>query len=398
MNPERVYAYIDESGSFGWNLDNDSTSRFFILTAVIVQFENIPIVREQAEKIKQDKFGKNAPEMKSSNIGTNYKRRYEIVSELSKLPYKIFSVVVDKESLKEDDYPGLRYKKSFYKFLNNILYRELIQAFPKININADSSGDSDFMKSFLDYMNNKAGIPDLFNDRDINLSDSKNEIIIQIADIVSGTLAYAYDEKKHTPKEFNYLDLLKEQIIRIEMYPYTIANFDVNTSAIASEYDKRIAAICYNCAKNFLVKNVNSKDEDIIAQMMVLKYLLFRFMNNDQRDYIQSNEIMNYLRETQIGTMSNYKFRNRIIAKLRDEGVIIASSSNGYKIPTNEKDLYNFISHDNSIVIPMLYRLKKCRDIIYLGTNKELDVLNKEEFVKLNKIFDTLFPNIEGNS
>lgn len=88
--------------------------------------------------------------------------------------------------------------------------------------------------------------------------------------------------------------------------------------------------------------------------------------------------------------MKDQAFRMRIIGKLRDKGVIIASSQKGYKIPSKQAELYDFINHDAKIVIPMLARLKKCRDLVKLGTANELDLLDHPEYRQLQVFFDSL--------
>ncbi len=77
-----------------------------------------------------------------------------------------------------------------------------------------------------------------------------------------------------------------------------------------------------------------------------------------------------------------------LIAKLRDEGVIIASSPKGYKIPSKVEELYDFINHGTTIIMPMLDRLKKCRDNIMIGSNGELDLFKNSEYRTLKEFFD----------
>ena len=88
--------------------------------------------------------------------------------------------------------------------------------------------------------------------------------------------------------------------------------------------------------------------------------------------------------------MSTQAFRSKIIGKLRDEGVVIASSSpqKGYKIPANKKELYDYFNHGTLIIVPMMERLKKCRDIIKLGTANEEDLFEKTEYSALKRYFD----------
>jgi len=86
--------------------------------------------------------------------------------------------------------------------------------------------------------------------------------------------------------------------------------------------------------------------------------------------------------------VSLHYFQTKVIAPLRDAGVLIASSSKGYKLPANESDLYDFINHSNAIIEPMLSRVKKFRDQIRLATNGKLDVLNKDEYSLIRKVVE----------
>lgn len=110
-------------------------------------------------------------------------------------------------------------------------------------------------------------------------------------------------------------------------------------------------------------------------------------MNNDTRGYIYTSELKNQLSNTDLNGISTATFRMRIIGKLRDKGVIIASSSKGYKLPSKLSD---FINRDASIAIPMLARLKKCRDLVKLGTANNLDLLDHTEYQSLKAYFDNL--------
>ena len=113
-------------------------------------------------------------------------------------------------------------------------------------------------------------------------------------------------------------------------------------------------------------------------------------MNNDTRGYIYTRELKEQLNNTELRNLSDQTFRMRIIGKLRDKGVVIASSQKGYKIPSKQSELYDFINHDAKIVIPMLARLKKCRDLVKLGTVNGLDLLAHPEYDQLRAYFDSL--------
>ena len=84
--------------------------------------------------------------------------------------------------------------------------------------------------------------------------------------------------------------------------------------------------------------------------------------------------------------MRKEQFSTQIVGHLRDKGVLIASSRNGYKIPTRASELKRYINHGKSIILPLLRRIGTCRDAILLATNNEYDILEENEFKKLKEI------------
>jgi hypothetical protein len=325
--------------------------------------------------------------MKSSNIGKDHKRRGIILSQVIKSNFKVFSIVVDKRRIKSDS--GLMFKQSFYKFTNNLVHKELRGAFKTLTVCADEIGGNEYMKSFANYVREREDIPTLLGDREFYFENSKNSVMIQLADFISGTLSFVFEEdkKKDAPNYLNILDKAKK-IIRIEQYPRDIQSYIMDNNAIGEGYDKEIAELCLKQAQDFLARNNDSDDEDIISQIVVLKYLCFRFLNNDTRKYIPTKELINNLMSRIENDITVQSFRTKIIAKLRDAGVIIASSSKGYKLPSKESELYDFINHGTSIIMPMLARLKRCRDIVNMGTVGKLDLFDNTAYESLKEYFD----------
>ncbi|MBQ7845541.1 MAG: DUF3800 domain-containing protein [Clostridia bacterium] len=394
---ERMYAFTDEYGAFGYDLDNPSVSTHFIITAVIVKESDLESYAAGAEAIRKKYF--QTGEIKSSKLGADkHPRRMLILKEISALPMHFLTICIDKRGCIENmNSKGLQYKGTFYKFMNNIVHRELRQAYSKLTIVADEMGSCDYMKSFCQYVSRHQDQANLLGDADFQFAKSDHDVRIQIADFISGTLARVYDEHKKSEHAGEYLDILKQNIIRIGMYPMTYKTYDISSSPLAEDYDEDIARLCFSRAVTFIENNQQNDDPIVKAQVVVLKYLLFRFMNNDTRGYIFTNELIAHIKHTSLGEMKEQTFRTKIIGKLRDRGVIIASSTKGYKIPSKTSELRDFIKHDAKIVFPMLSRLKKCRDLVKLSTVNELDLLDDTEFSELKVYFDNL-PEFEDHN
>ena len=378
-----MYAFTDESGNHGFDFEQDGVSTHFIVTAVLITETKLNLVESEIESIRKKYF--QTGEMKSSSVAKNHKRRRIILDELMKSDFKIFSVVVDKQKIFKDS--GLMFKESFYKFVNNLVHKELRYAFRKLIVCADEFGGNEYMNSFCNYVKANEDIPDLFGDREFYFENSKKKVLIQLADFISGTLSFVYEKEKKEEAP-NYLKILDKKIIRIEHFPKIITNYIIDKGAISDEYNIEISNICLRHIQGFLYKYEKTVEEERINQVIVLKYLCFRFLNNDTRKYIPTKELVNNLKYRTGKVVSMQYFRTHIIAKLRDEGVIIASSAKGYKIPSKEDELYDFINHGTSIIMPMLARLKKCRDNIKLGTDGNMDLFDNSEYKTLRQFFD----------
>lgn len=394
---ERVYAFTDEYGQFGWELEKPDVSSCFIITAIIVKESDLDLYKSKAEEIRKKHF--QTGEIKSSNVSKDVKRRKRILADLSLLPFQIFAVVINKQvCLDNMNLVGLKYKKTFYKFMNNIVHCELRHAFDKITIVADELGSNDYMQSFCQYVDKHQDIANLFGEANFMFNKSHNDVRIQVADFISGTLGRIYDINKKDENGNDYIQIIEKQLIRIELYPKTYEIFSVDNSAVASEYDKDIAKICCSSAATYIKNHEqpsDSDDEYEKGRIIILKYLLFRFMNNNARGYISTGELKQQLLYTKLEKISDQAFRSNIIGKLRDSGVIIASSKKGYKIPSKLNEIMDFVSHDARVVMPMLSRLNQCRQLIKMNTLNKVDLLEGTEFEQLKWYFDN-YPIIKA--
>lgn len=381
----KKYAFVDEFGAFGYDFENPGCSTHFIITAIIVDEDDLSTVSNGVEEIRKHYF--QTGEFKSSKIKRKHNRRVLILNALKKLPFYIFAFVCDKRKIYENS--GLRYKQPFYKFLNNLVYQELRIAYSNLTITADEIGGNDYLLSFANYVRSKEIPLGLFDESSFRFENSKNSIIIQVADIISGSLAYNYDNKKIAEAdEYNYRSILGEKILRIKEFPETFESFNISQNSLNPDYNPQIADICYRKARCFIETHQVEENIEVKQQIAVLNYLLFRFMNKSPRDYIPTKELINQLMCLGYDKLSTQSFRNKIIAKLRDNEVIISSSSSGYKIPSTEKELYDFVNHGKNIIMPMLHRLKICNDVIRMGTEGQIRLFERAEYQQLAKMCD----------
>lgn len=370
-------AYIDEFGNNGLDFSNQGTSSHFIVTAIIIDSDCLTQIETEVEAVRKKYF--QTGEMKSSSVGNNDSRRKQILTELSNIDFHIYSCVIDKKQLKTR---GFTYKQSFYKFLHSLVDKELFRIYPNIQIVADEHGGEEFKKSFIQYIKTNH-ISDLFN-QTFYLSDSRSNLLIQLADIITGTLSRCYETSKLSPSRQDFLGIIKDKILEIREWPTQFNEYLYDPKQYG-DFDKLISELSVNIAKDFISSNENSSTPATSDQIICMKYLLFYFQNISPNKYVPTFEIINNINAHKQAKISMHYFRSKIIAKLRDKGVLIGSSSNGYKLPANNKDLFEFIKHTNSYIEPMLDRVLKCRNLIKTATKNKVDIIDFDEFKYLKQ-------------
>lgn len=278
-------------------------------------------------------------------------------------------------------------KSVFYKFFNQLLYQELRKHFSNLEFVNDAVGNSEYTQNFLDYARRKSVPLTLFDDYNYQVADSKTSVLIQLADLIAGSVAFSIDEiKKQKALGNDYLGLLKGHILMIEKFPQEYASYSPPQTDGSSHYNFDIANIAYRRAVDYISQHEESGD----IGYSVLKYLLFRFMHNSYRRYIPTKELIGFLTRMGYENLSTQTFRTKAIAPLRDAGVIIASSKAGYKLPTTQGEVKDFINHSQGIIMPMLSRLYKCLDTIRVGSAGRIDFLDEPEFEHLRKLRDSV--------
>lgn len=204
------FVFVDESGDPDIEISKEGTSDYFVLSAVIVDKDKLENQLEEALLIIDRFFPRG--QIKSSKIGGNLPRRQRILEEVAQLSFTHYSQVIDKSLVLSDS--GLRYRRSFVKFINRILYENLFESFSDIRVIADQHGTSDFMLGFADYLQRR--LPQrLFERSTFEFADSIDHPFIQIADLVAGTINRCY--RGQDPMDL--LQLLRDHTIIIDEWP-----------------------------------------------------------------------------------------------------------------------------------------------------------------------------------
>jgi hypothetical protein len=379
---QRIVAFADEFGNNSFDFNSQGTH--FVIATILCKAGNIEKLKSEIDQIRiKHRF--QTGEIKSSKVAQDHSRRKRILTDIVKLDIYVYAVIVDKRGLSGE---GFKYKKSFYKFLNNLLYKELYRTFPNLDLYVDELGGNDFMREFKRYVartHNRT----LFSGANFNLQNSKQSEIIQIADFVAGTLGYIFDESKRSEHSNEFQTILNPIITDLSHFPRRLSfdEFESSKLDIDSSFDKRIAEVSISRIHDYLDRE-NGADKKNIDKMRFLKLLLWHLRISPINEYMTTTEILSHLNQNREKIMGEESFRNSVVGPLRDKGILIASGRSGYKIPTSAKDLDSFVRHGNRIITPMLGRIDIARKAIKLATTNELDLLEKNEYKGLRVLLD----------
>lgn len=371
-----MIAFADEFGNNSFKFGTQGTH--FIVASVLCKEENISALEQQLEEIKKDhKF--QTGELKSNKVGKNQKRRIRILKDIAKMDCSFYAVIVDKRKLYGK---GFKFKKSFYKYLNNLLYKELFRTFPKLKIYVDEHGGNDYMLEFKKYVK-KNHQKDLFKGSDFDVLDSKSNSLIQLADFVAGTLGHAYDENKISEFSDEFIQIITPQISALNHFPKEYSFAELSESNTDDQFDNVIAELSLRRIHEYIESNSATTQEQS-DQINFLKLLLLFQRVQFKSKYISTKEIFKHLNRNRDENIKTEYFRSKVVGRLRDKGVLIASSRKGYKIPINRNDLESFIKHGNSMIIPLLSRIRKVDEALKLASSNEINIL--EGFPEINEI------------
>jgi hypothetical protein len=374
---KKVIAFADEFGNNSF--DFESQGSHFIIASVIVNVDELSQIQIELERIRKKYF--QTGEIKSNKVKDNHNRRKLILNELSSLNFSVYAVVIDKRKLFGE---GFKFKQSFYKYLNGILYKELYRTFPQLELKVDEHGGNDFMRSFKKYVQ-KNHIRNLFSGSDFFIEKSHNDLGVQLADFMAGTLGFIFDQNKKSDSSKEFLEILSPKLISLNHFPKEYNSEEYNEEDTFNEYDGTIATLGLNRVFDYLDKT-SGNSQDNLDRINFSKLLLLYHQSNHPQKYTTSTEFIRHLNVNREKELSKEQFSSKIIGHLRDEGVLIASSRDGYKLPTSANDMIKFIQHGKSIVLPVFRRIEECRNAILLATNNEYDILKEKEFEKINQI------------
>lgn len=370
-NTRELSVFIDESGTTKINKE------LYVCVALIVPTEEVESFLLQISDIAQ-KYTNGI--IKSSKI-RSAATRTQLLSEICKLRFSYIALIVNKSELEQ--YPGLQYPESFYKFLHKrfAVCIDLVTKCNKIHFEIDSYGSPTFEEQFEKYFHDRMSL--LFPEVTLKITNDENSYGIQVADLIAGTLGRCYFYNRDSENADAWLKILDSKCAGHKLFPPQFKD-SKELSLVLTEEDQRIANCLLENSYKFLSQNMTSDDNFVLRQCMTLRLLIAK-ANCADNSYIYSDEIMKYLEDYGFEKIRKQVFTSQVIGKLREARIIISGNVNGYRLALTKEDIESYIKHNDAIISPMIYRLSLATGLLQgaFQTDVLKDYDNLREFVRV---------------
>lgn len=371
--------FIDESGQEGLAA---SASDFYVLAAMALD----PAVEERARahfSETRSKYFRQAKEMSSYLIGDNDAKRTHVLDHILREDFDILPLIVRKRDLEG---PGFKYPPSFIKFALQDMLNWTFSEWQSPRIVCDQIKNEAFQEDIRGYLGERYRLP-LFGMRLFEFQSSLSDPCLQAIDIIAGTIRLCWERRKRAPKNDPFMKQLRENHLHREPKEFPpkkrVARYMV---AAASPHDEDIRRRDVRGAEAFLQAHLGTDQENLRASVVCLQLLLRHFHLERDDDWISTSSFASEIQKELRVPVDDRRVR-RAIGMLRDKDVLVASRhTGGYKLPTSEADLLHYLDTQDTVLRPMVRRVKTAWEITKSATGGRLDILEHPKYETLNAV------------
>lgn len=193
-----MIVFIDDSGDPGFKIEKGSSTHF---TIAMVCFDDELEAEKTAVAIKELKRKlklKDNEEFKFSKSCRDY--RIEFLKTVNKFNFRIRCLVVDKTKVYSPELQSN--KNSFYSYFIKEVLKNNNETILEAKIRIDGSGNRIFRNNFITYLRKELNYRDKKIMKNCQLVDSSNNVLIQLADMIAGSINRSKNKGKQDSLEY----------------------------------------------------------------------------------------------------------------------------------------------------------------------------------------------------
>jgi len=201
-----MLVFIDDSGDPGFKLGKGS-SPVFVISCVI--FTDELEAEKTAVAIKELRRDLKFPDDVEFKFNKSKRKvREKFLYKVNPFKFKVRSLVIKKSLIKSQELKNN--KNSFYSYAIKLLLQHSGGTILDAKVRIDGSGDRIFRRNFLTYLRKQLNTDEKKIMKNCKLIDSKANVLIQMVDMIAGSVRRFYDETK-TDRNI-YREVIKKHI------------------------------------------------------------------------------------------------------------------------------------------------------------------------------------------
>lgn len=196
-----MLVFIDDSGDPGFKIQKGS-SKCFVITLVIfddsLEAEKTSLA---IKELRRDLKVSDYYEFKFNKM--NKKFRVKFIETVKSFKFRIRAIVVRKEVIYSSRLKN--YKEDFYNYIIMQVLKQSKGIIKKAKLKFDKRGEKSLRNQLRSYLSRELDNKSSNIFSDLKFADSKQNTLIQLADMVAGSIYSFYTEKDKA-----YLDIFKK--------------------------------------------------------------------------------------------------------------------------------------------------------------------------------------------
>jgi hypothetical protein len=184
-----MLVFIDDSGDPGFKF-NKGSSKYFVIALVI--FSDELEAEKAAVAIKELRREMGFPDNVEFKFHkSSDKTKESFLRKVKSFKFTIRSLVVDKTMIRSDELKNN--KNSFYSYAIKMVLKHNDGEILNAKIKIDGSGDRIFKRNFMTYLRKELNSGERKIMKNCRLVDSKTNVLIQMADMIAGSVRRSYE-------------------------------------------------------------------------------------------------------------------------------------------------------------------------------------------------------------
>jgi hypothetical protein len=198
-----MLVFLDDSGDPGFKVKKGSSPCFVIALVIFDDYLEAEACAVEIKKLRRKLGLSDQFEFKFSKCSADFRKQF--LSQVAKFQFRVRAIVMRKSAIYSQELRTS--KETFYQYSIRMVLQHSFGTIRDARLKMDGHEDREFRRQLVSYLRkqltrDEQGVPIL---SDLKIVDSQNNVLIQLADMVAGTIRRFAEQEKPDASEYRAL-------------------------------------------------------------------------------------------------------------------------------------------------------------------------------------------------